>query len=302
IAPGDPAFKSLAEQLVALTPKNRLPMVGVMEMCEWIPPWGPPPILIPCRFLPLESVKECGSTIADTLIDPEAPKDPLAAARSLDDGPPLIGAARSYDDGSFLLGRAPLPRGGYYVWMAEAGKLGVKPPPEMIGTLHWFIFIGHVKPPPEMMDITAILYYPDEKFRTADEWLNIIGALISLKDRGCDLTVRHLSVRATKITPPCTIPPCPPPQWEIMALAIVANIGQIDVKDSFTVRVLLNGRIIHEEEIAELAAGASRPALASATVDKPGRYIVMVMVDLPMNKIKELNEANNIAVRGINVR
>jgi hypothetical protein len=287
ITSGDPGFDSLAKQLVAATPRNRIPFVG------WLPP--PPPELL---------AKECGTTIAEIFIDPEAPKDQVAAARSLDDGPPLIGAARSLDEGSYLLSRVPLPKGVYYVWMGRERMLGriIPIPPEPDdGFNNWFIFIGHIKTPPEMIGITAILYYKDEKFRTPEEWLNIIGSIIGLKDRGCDLTVRHLSVTAHKISPPCMVPPCLPPWWDIMALATIANIGQIDVKDPFTVRVLLNGRIIHEEEITKLAAGAQQIILASETVYSPGLYTVTVIVD-PADKIKERDETNNIAEGSVNVQ
>jgi hypothetical protein len=152
IAAGDPGFESLAEQLIALTPRNRIPSVGQPEMCEWTPPWGGPPIPIPCALLPLQSVKACGATIADILIDPGAPKDEVAAARSLDDGPPLIGAARSLDDGSYLLSKVPLPKGVYYVWMGREKMLGriIPIPPEPDdGFNNWFIFLGYVKLPPE---------------------------------------------------------------------------------------------------------------------------------------------------------
>jgi hypothetical protein len=251
-------------------------------------------------------VKECGTTIADTLIDPGAPKDQVAAARSLDDGPPLIGAARSLDDGSYLLGKVPLPKGVYFVWMGRERMLGriIPIPPEPDdGLNNWFVFIGYIKPPPEpwTLKILAILYYHDENFRTPEEWLNIIGSGIGLKDRGCDLTVRHLSVTAHKISPPCRVPPCPPPWWDIMALATIANIGQIAVKEPFTVRVLLNGRIIHEEEITELAAGAQQIIVALETVYSPGLYTVTVIVD-PGDKIKERDETNNIAERSINIQ
>jgi hypothetical protein len=60
IAPGDPGFDSLAEQLIAATPKNRIPSVGQPEMCDWAPPWGGPPIPIPCALLPLPPAKYAG--------------------------------------------------------------------------------------------------------------------------------------------------------------------------------------------------------------------------------------------------
>jgi len=286
ITSGDPGFDSLAKQLVAATPRNRIPSVG------WLPP--PPELMV---------VKECGTTIADTLIDPGAPKDSVAAARSLDDGPPLIGAARSLDDGGYLLSKVPLPKGVYYVWMGRERMMGriIPIPPEPDdGLNNWFTFLGTVSADGKL-DIRAILYYHDENFRTPEEWLRAIGSIIGLKDKGCDLTVRHLSVTAHKISPPCMVPPCPPPWWDIMALATIANIGQIAVKEPFTVRVLLNGRIIHEEEITELAAGAQQIIVALETVYSPGLYTVTVIVD-PGDKIKERDETNNIAERSINIQ
>ncbi len=126
-----------------------------------------------------------------------------------------------------------------------------------------------------------------------------------LPDRGitagpgcCDLTVQHLSVTARKFSSPCTAPPCPA-WWDISVSATIANIGQKDVKVPFTVQVLLNGRLIHQQEIAGLAAGASQPILAMATVTQPGMYLVTVIVD-PEDRInREGDEANNIAVRSI---
>jgi hypothetical protein len=302
---GDPGFDSLAEQLIALTPRNRIPSVGQPEMCEWTPPWGGPPIPIPCALLPLQSVKACGATIADILIDPAAPKDEVAAARSLDDGPPLIGAARSLDDGSYLLGKVPLPKGVYYVWMGREKMLGrvIPIPPEPDDRLNnWFVFIGHVPLPPEpwTLKIVAILYYRDENFRMPEEWLRAIGSGIGLKDRGCDLTVTQLSCRARKIIPPCPpcpIPPCPPcpsPSWQITALATIANIGQIDVKEPFMVQFSLDGIPFFSQALGGLAAGAQRVISATAMVDTPGLYTVEVMAD-STNQIKELDETNNLA-------
>lgn len=84
--------------------------------------------------------------------------------------------------------------------------------------------------------------------------------------------------------------------------ATIANIGQKDVKVPFTVRVLLNGRLIHEEEIAGLAKGASQPILAAETVTQPGMYLVTVIVD-PEDRInRERDETNNVAERSIYVQ
>jgi hypothetical protein len=254
-------------------------------------------------LLPLQSVKACGTTIADILIDPKAPKDEGAAARSLDDGPPLIGAARSLDDGSYLLGKVPLPRGVYYVWMGRERMLGriIPIPPEPDdGLNNWFVFIGRVPLPPEpwTLKIVAILYYHDENFCTSEEWLNLIGSGIGLKDRGCDLTVTQLSCKTVMITPPCPpcpippCPPCPPPYWQITVLATIANIGQIDVKEPFIVQFSLDGVPFSLEAFGGLAAGAQRAVSATVTVDTPGLYILEVMVD-STNKIKELDETNN---------
>jgi hypothetical protein len=311
IAPGDPGFDSLAEQLIAATPKNRIPSVGQPEMCDWAPPWGGPPIPIPCALLPLQPVKVCGTTIADILIDPKAPKDEGAAARSLDDGPPLIGAARSLDDGSYLLGKVPLPRGVYYVWMGRERMLGriIPIPPEPDdGLNNWFVFVGRVPLPPEpwTLKIVAILYYHDENFRTSEDWLNLIGSGIGLKDRGCDLTVTQLSCKTVMITPPCPpcpippCPPCPPPYWQITVLATIANIGQIDVKEPFIVQFSLDGVPFSLEAFGGLAAGAQRAVSATVTVDTPGLYILEVMAD-STNKIKELDETNNLARERLNL-
>jgi hypothetical protein len=171
--------------------------------------------------------------------------------------------------------------------------------------VNWFIFLGHIPiplpPEPWTLEILAILYYRDEDFRTPEEWLRAIGSIIGLKDRGCDLTVRHLPVTAHKISPPSMVPPCLLPWWDIMALATIANIGQIAVKEPFTVRVLLNGRIIPEEEITELTAGAQQIIVALETVYSPGLYTVTVIVN-PGDKIKERDETNNIAERSINIQ
>ncbi len=267
-------------------------------------------------FITLTPVKECGTPIAGIYINTE-PR--VAAARSYDDGPILIGAVRSLDDGSSLLSRGegvPLPKGDYYIWMSNlrALLLATKIPAETITAIplpfepdDGFTALVTISADGKV-DIKAILYYRDKVFRKPEEWLRIIGSLISLKDKGCDLTVRHLSVRATKISPPCppcTVPPClpcPPAQWEITAIAIITNIGQIDVKEPFTVRFLLNLTPIPPEEwLGELAAGASQTVVATATVDKPGLYIVTVIVD-PENRIKERNETNNIAQRAVNAQ
>jgi hypothetical protein len=298
---GDPAFEPLARGI-----RNGIPALGKMlvdEKCDETFPTSRP-----CPEY--GAISECGATIAKIFINPD-PR--LAAARSYDEPPfiGLIGTVRSLDDSNHLLGKAaPLPKGDYPIWMAEAGKLGIQPPPE-IPVFHWFTLMA-AKSPDGTFDIRAIFYYPDDKFRTPEQWLlsatprnGIPSTASTIPDsiwsQCCDLTVRHLSVTAHKISPPCMVPPCPPPWWDIIALATVANIGQIAVKEPFTVRVLLNGRLIHEEEIAELAAGASQPILAAAMVDKPGIYIVTVIVD-PADKIKERDETNNIAERSVNIQ
>jgi subtilase family serine protease len=97
------------------------------------------------------------------------------------------------------------------------------------------------------------------------------------------------------------VPPCLLPWWDIMALATIANIGQIAVKEPFTVRVLLNGRIIPEEEITELTAVAQQIIVALETVYSLGLYTVTVIVN-PGDKIKERDETNNIAERSINIQ
>ncbi|MCS7198543.1 MAG: hypothetical protein NZ930_07725 [Candidatus Bipolaricaulota bacterium] len=85
-------------------------------------------------------------------------------------------------------------------------------------------------------------------------------------------------------------------------MATVKNIGQKDVKVPFTVQVLLNGRLIHQEQIAGLAAGASQPIAALAKVTQPGLYLVRVIVD-PEDRIdREGDETNNIAEKSIYLR
>lgn len=104
----------------------------------------------------------------------------------------LVGAARSLDDGVYLLGKAPIPKGDYRFWMEEIGRLGVKIPPEMDG-IRWYIILTTISPDGKI-DIRAFLFYRDEVFRTPEQWLRKIGSIIGLKDKGCDLTVRHLAV------------------------------------------------------------------------------------------------------------
>lgn len=246
----------------------------------------------------LAEVKECGTTITQIItfgVRCHHKRENLEA----------IGGIRAYE--TFTLGgKWEFPKGDYSLWLGHAQGLNLQLP---LGIeMGWFMAMANAKD-----EIVAIIYpwpwpQPGEPpTMDGDAMLrgllpvNRIPSLLGSKLECCDLTVRHLSLTAIKSSPPCWHPPCPPPQWDILALATVANIGQIDLKELFTVRVLLNGRLIHEEEIAGLAAGAQQMVLASATVGRPGLYIVTVMVD-PLNKIKERDETNNIAQRSIYIQ
>ena len=154
---------------------------------------------------------------------------------------------------------------------------------------------GSVWPPLSIFGLGTVKFTPILRHSLPFNGIPSTGAIFPP-----DLTVRHLSVTARKFSSPCTAPPCPA-WWDILALATIANISQVDLTESFTVRVLLNGQLIQEEEVAGLAKGASQPILAATMVDKPGIYIVTVIVD-PDNKINERDEMNNIAERSINLQ
>ncbi len=248
----------------------------------------------------LAEVKECGSTVAQII------SFGILSHRK-DEGLEAIGGIRAYETLTTLDGKWAFPKGDYHLWLGHVQGLNLQLSPPPPHEFSWFMAMVNSKgelvailypwpwpgPPPEEMDGDTMLGGIINVPPNAIPMIDAVGC--------CDLTVRHLSVTAHKISPPCPVPPCPPPWWDIMALATVANIGQIAVQEPFTVRVLLNGRLIHEEEIAELAAGASQPILAAAMVDKPGIYIVTVIVD-PDNKIKERDETNNFAERSVNIQ
>jgi hypothetical protein len=250
----------------------------------------------------LAEVKECGITIAKII------SFGIINHRK-DDDLEVIGGIRAQEDISL----GAFPKGDYNLFLGHVQGLNLPLPPEL--GIGWFMVIVD-----SQGKALALIYplprYPpwDPPVMDGDTMLLLLTPRNAIPDPGlsaglecCDLTVRHLSVMATKTTPPCPpcpvppCPPCPPPSWLITALATIANIGQIAVKEPFTVRVLLNGRLIHEEEIAELAAGAQQIILASETVYSPGLYTVTVLVD-PDNKIKERNEMNNIAERSVNIQ
>ncbi len=273
-------------QFQILPPPNGLPALGAVRSLDdgW----------------PLAEVKECGTTIAQIF---------GVFRHRKDDGGDLeeIGGIRARENLT-IGGMGPFPKGDYHIFLGhvEGVKFTTPQPPPELGT-SWFMVMtdSQSKAVAVIVPTEPILAEElngDEVLRALVKPNGLPSPGISAGLECCDLTVRHLSVTARKISPPCMVPPCPPPQWDIFALATVANIGQVDLTDPFTVRVLLNGRLIHEEQIAGLAKGASQPVLAVEMVDKPGLYIVTVMVD-PDNKIKnERDETNNIAERSINIR
>lgn len=249
---------------------------------------------------PFAEIKECGTTIAKIIsfgVTNHRKEDNLE----------VIGGLRAQKNLLSINGVGPFPQGDYYFFLGHAQGLNLPFPPEL--RIGWFMVMTDSRGKP------LALIYPlprdppwDPLVMNGDEML-----LAPLRPNGipsdpwfsaglqcCDLTVRHLSVTVRKFSSPCTAPPCPA-WWDILALATIANIGQIDLTEPFTVRVLLNGRLIQEEEIAGLAKGASQPILAAATVTQPGIYIVTVIVD-PENKINERDETNNIAERSINLQ
>lgn len=240
----------------------------------------------------LIAVNECGTTIAQII------SFGVANHRKNDGGELMaIGGIRARETLT-LGGKGAFPKGDYFLFLghAEVFKLQLPPGIEMA----WFMAM--TDPKGEIMAIIWPWPWPPPgppDVMDGDMMLRALETIISSKLECCDLTVRHLSLSARRISPPN--PHQPYTQWDIMALATIANIGQKDVKEPFTVRVLLNGRFIHEEEIAELAAGAQQMILASAMVDRPGLYIVTVMVD-PADKIKERDETNNIAERSIYIQ
>lgn len=248
----------------------------------------------------LAEIKECGTTIAKIIsfgVTNHRKEDNLE----------VIGGLRAQKNLLSINGVGPFPQGDYYFFLGHAQGLNLPFPPEL--GIGWFVVMTDSQGKP------LALIYPlprdppwDPLVMNGDEML-----LAPLRPNGipsdpwfsaglqcCDLTVRHLSVTARKFSSPCTAPPCPA-WWDILALATIVNIGQIDLTEPFTVRVLLNGRLIHQEEIAGLAKGASQPILAAATVTQPGIYIVTVIVD-PENKINERDETNNIAERSVNLQ
>ncbi len=72
------------------------------------------------------------------------------------------------------------PAGDYFVWKAHAAVvLKIKPPPEMID-MNWFIAFVRLTPDGKI-DIKAVIYYPDPKYRSPEEMLK---AARSLDDGG----------------------------------------------------------------------------------------------------------------------
>ncbi|GEM_PF-2516197 len=264
----------------------------------------PDGLQLPARSLDdgslLAEIKECGTTIAKIIsfgVTNHRKEDNLE----------VIGGLRAQKNLLSINGVGPFPQGDYYFFLGHAQGLNLPFPPEL--GIGWFMVMTDSQGKP------LALIYPlprdppwDPLVMNGDEML-----LAPLRPNGipsdpwfsaglqcCDLTVRHLSVTARKFSTPCSAPPCPG-WWDILVLATIANIGQIDLTEPFTVRVLLNGRLIHQEEIAGLAKEASQPILAAATVTQPGTYIVTVIVD-PENKINERDETNNIAERSVNLQ
>jgi hypothetical protein len=244
------------------------------------------------RFL----LRECGTTIAQIISFG-------VVNHRKEDSLETIGGIRVQKNLT-LGGIGPFPEGDYYLFLGyvEGVKFSTPQPPPELGT-SWFMVLVNSKGENVAVIVPSEPILAEEM--DGDEMLQAFirpnGIPTTAGLECCDLTVQILSVTARKFSPPCMVPPCPPPQWDILALATVANIGQVDLKEPFTVRVLLNGRIIHMEQIAELAKGASEMVLASTTVSQPGLYLVTVIVD-PEDKIKERDETNNIAERSINIQ
>lgn len=241
----------------------------------------------------LSEIKECGSTIAILGI--------LCIRKGGGFELTPIGSLQALETLS-MGGKGEFPKGKYFFLVGHAKRLQIQPPEGL--EMGWFL----VMTTPEKEIVAFLLARwegpePDEVL--SDDMLlamtkppNGIPIVDTAGPGCCDLTVQHLSVSARKFSTPCTAPPCPA-SWDISVLATVKNIGQKDVKAPFTVQVLLNGRLIHREEVAGLAAGASQPVAAMATVTQPGLYLVTVIVD-PEDRInREGNETNNIAEKSI---
>ncbi|MFN4218941.1 MAG: CARDB domain-containing protein [Candidatus Bipolaricaulia bacterium] len=244
----------------------------------------------------LAEVKECGTAIAQII------SFGVFCVRKAN-GVEAIGGIRVQENLLSSSGVGPFPKGDYYIFLGHVeGFPGIPLPPEL-GT-SWFMVMVNSQ------GENVAVFVPSEPILAeevnGDEMLLALippfnGIPTTAGPGCCDLTVQILSVTARKFSSPCTAPPCPA-WWDIMASATIKNIGQKDVKAPFTVRVLLNGRLIHEEEIAGLAAGASQPISAMETVTQPGLYLVTVIVD-PEDRINgEGDETNNIAERSIYVQ
>jgi len=189
----DLAFLWLADQLKPIIVAHHVP---------------PPPEL----YASFAEVIKDGRKVAEIFIDPrwlgvKTPPEMITAARALDDGD-FIGAARSYDGIVPLSCTAEIPpREYYYVWMANADTIGLKPPIRM--ELHWFIalvnFILGADGKVDIKDIAAIAFYPDKEFRTPEQWLGkgIPDAIIY----GCPPP----PPRPEPVPPPPPPPPTSPP-------------------------------------------------------------------------------------------
>ncbi|RLF14010.1 MAG: hypothetical protein DRJ97_07025, partial [Thermoprotei archaeon] len=148
------------------------------------------------------------------------------------------------------------------------------------------------KPSVEGTYTVKVVVDPDNVVEEISEENNVLSTTVTVY--AIPPALPDLTVEFTKL-------PSEPVAGESYTVEVkVSNIGEREA-GAFKVRLEVDGKVIGEEVVEVLAAGASKTVEFTWTPEAEGTYTLKATVD-PENAVAESNEANNVATASVIVK